>query len=89
MKWFWNWVRRHVERSENAIQKSTPVGRYSDYDHQGITMQITAAVGGRIVTVSRYDRSQDRHRHCTYVIPDSDDFDQTLVKIVTMENLKG
>lgn len=89
MKWFWNWVRRRMEQSDLAIQKSTPVGRYSDYEHQGITMQITAAVGGRIVSVSRYDRSQDRHRHCTYVIPDSDDFDQTLAKIVTMENLKG
>jgi hypothetical protein len=53
-----------------------------------ITFELTAAVGGRILNVRRYDDRKDRHDNQTYVIPTGEDVGARVAKIINLELLK-
>jgi hypothetical protein len=53
-----------------------------------ITFELTAAVGGRILNVRRYDERKDRHDTQTYVIPSGEDVGERVAKILNLELLK-
>ena len=53
-----------------------------------ITFELTAAVGGRILNVRRYDERKDRHDNQTYVIPSGEDVGARVAKILNLELLK-
>ena len=53
-----------------------------------ITFELTAAVGGRILNVRRYDDRKDRHDNQTYVIPSGEDVGSRVAKIINLELLK-
>lgn len=53
-----------------------------------ISFELTAAVGGRILNVRRYDDRKDRHDTQTYVIPSGEDVGQRVAKILNLELLK-
>lgn len=53
-----------------------------------ITFELTAAVGGRILNVRRYDERKDRHDNQTYVIPTGEDVGSRVAKILNLELIK-
>jgi hypothetical protein len=53
-----------------------------------ITFELTAAVGGRILNVRRYDERKDRHDNQTYVIPSGEDVGARVAKILNLELIK-
>lgn len=53
-----------------------------------ISFELSAAVGGRILNVRRYDERKDRHDSQTYVIPSGEDVGERVAKIINLELLK-
>lgn len=53
-----------------------------------ISFELTAAVGGRILNVRRYDERKDRNDATTYVIPTGEDVGSRVAKIINLELLK-
>lgn len=53
-----------------------------------ISFELTAAVGGRILNVRRYDDRKDRNDTQTYVIPSGEDVGARVAKILNLELLK-
>lgn len=71
-------------RSKNAL-----VSR-SDIDSEdGLSITVRSAIGGRIVTFRHYDRKTDRSNHKLYIVPDDQDFERELGKMITLESMRG
>lgn len=56
--------------------------------NDGINITLRYAVGGRIVTFRTYDNKLDRDNYKLYVIPEDQDFEVELGKIITMESMR-
>ncbi len=54
-----------------------------------IRFELSSAVGGKILTVRRYDDRKDRHDQQTYVIPTGEDLGERVAKIINLEQYKG
>jgi hypothetical protein len=67
---------------------STIGGRASVDSEPILQFKIYAAVGGKIVEFSRYDRKLDRHDHNIYIIGKDEDFGTKIAKIAMLECLK-
>lgn len=59
-----------------------------DLPEGGLNIQVKSAIGGKIVIFRSYDERTDRNSYSTYLIPDTEQFEQSLGKIITMETLK-
>lgn len=55
---------------------------------ESIRFELNSAIGGRILTVRRYDPKADRHEQLTYVIPTGEDLGQRVAKIINLEIIK-
>lgn len=55
----------------------------------GLNIRVHAAMGGKIISFSRYDRKSDRNNNSVYVIPDDHDFERELGKLITLESMRG
>lgn len=55
----------------------------------GMTFYMYAAEGGTVIETSFYDSKKDQVDYRLYIIPDGDDFTQTLGQIVSMERIKS
>jgi hypothetical protein len=78
-------------RSSGAkIRRGLVSSRDSDIDlpDGGLNIQVKSAIGGKIVIFRTYDERADRNSYSTYLIPDSENFQDSLGKIITMESLK-
>jgi hypothetical protein len=64
------------------VERNSPEGQ------DRISFELTAAVGGRILNVRRYDDRKDRHDNQTYVIPSGEDVGARVAKIINLELLK-
>jgi hypothetical protein len=100
MKWFWRYVWRKMQLIGNETQEidcdlpisATKAGRLvaREHDwHENLNVMITNANGGKIVTFRRYDHKTDRHDNRIYVIPDDNDFNVELGKLITLESMRG
>jgi len=67
-----------VARSNNDI----------DLPEGGLNIQVKSAIGGKIIIFRSYDERTDRNSYSTYLIPDNENFQESLGKIITMESLK-
>ena len=69
---------------------NTISGAMSDMDlpEGGLNIQVKSAIGGKIVIFRSYDDRTDRNCYSTYLIPDTERFEESLGKIITMESLK-
>lgn len=54
-----------------------------------MNFSLYAAEGGTVIETSFYDSKTDRNDHRLYLIPDGDDFTNTLGQIVSMERMKS
>lgn len=100
MKIFKRWFARMCREAwENAREEadvpqtlaSTKSGRLVGRDHDwqdNLNIAITTATGGKIITFRRYDHKTDRSDNRVYVIPDDQDFNAELAKLITLESLR-
>ena len=77
-------------RSAAKIRRGLVSSRDCDIDlpDGGLNIQVKSAIGGKIVIFRTYDDRTDRNSYSTYLIPDSESFQDSLGKIITMESLK-
>lgn len=66
-----------------SVEKGAPEGEST------IRFELSSAVGGKILTVRRYDDRTDRHNQQTYVIPTGEDLGERVAKIINLEQYKG
>ena len=55
----------------------------------GLNITVRQAIGGRVVTFRHYDRKTDRNNNRIYIIPEDQDFERELGKMITLETLRG
>lgn len=91
MKLLWRYVwNRMKEVGEDNTKDLRPVALSAKESWEdGINITVTAAVGGKIVSFRRYDNRTDRSVNTVYVIPDDEDFNVALGKLITLESLRG
>lgn len=82
-------------KEERQIKMSSTLGMGTAMVERGraegedrISFELTAAVGGRILNVRRYDERKDRNDATTYVIPTGEDVGSRVAKIINLELLK-
>jgi hypothetical protein len=89
-----NWVNsaHDVDKAE-AVYATQPSNRLisrSDIDSEdGLSITVRSAVGGRIVTFRHYDRKTDRTNHRLYIVPEDQDFERELGRMITLESMRG
>ena len=98
MKFVWRYIWRKMrdignERDEEMVAVPSPirgatVSSDSDWG-DGLNINVHAAHGGKIVTFRRYDRKSDRSNNNVYIIPDDQDFERELGKLITLESMRG
>lgn len=92
----WSEPQPHVRSKRATLTRSTAtrnVIRGLDVDsidlpEGGLNIQVKSAIGGKIVIFRTYDERNDRNCYSTYLIPDSEIFQESLGKIITLESLK-
>lgn len=97
MKWLKqklrDWLNQDDTYGSNEAYASTKPARLvsrSDIDsEEGLSITVRSAIGGRIVTFRHYDRKTDRSNHKLYIVPDDQDFERELGKMITMESMRG
>lgn len=97
MKWFRQWMWRAVQRAgeENSGDSDIRPARLlatrdvDDFDSErSLNIRIHRANGGTIVAFRQYDSKTDRNIHRVYVIPEDQDFEKSLGKIITIEQMR-
>jgi hypothetical protein len=87
-----DWVNSAQDEKE-TIYATSPSNRLvarSDIDSEdGLSITVRSAIGGRIVTFRHYDRKTDRSNHRLYIIPEDQDFERELGKMITLESMRG
>ena len=99
MKFIWRYVWRKMKDIGNEpdcdsdVPTTLAAGKVRARDHfesdEGLNIQVHNANGGRIVSFNHYDRKTDRSYRKIYVIPDGQDFERELGKLITMESMRG
>ena len=88
-----NWINSAEDAPEQVYATNKSSNRLisrSDVDSEdGLNITVRSAIGGRIVTFRHYDRKTDRHNHKLYIVPDDQDFERELGKMITMESMRG
>lgn len=93
MKWLKRKIRRWLDSDDHETMVSSKsvasLRRSNDIDSDdGINMTVRYAIGGRIVSFRTYDNKSDRHNYKLYVIPEDQDFERELGKIITLESMR-
>lgn len=87
-----DWVNSAQDEKE-TIYATSPSNRLvarSDIDSEdGLSITVRSAVGGRIVTFRHYDRKTDRSYHKLYIVPEDQDFERELGRMITLESMRG
>jgi hypothetical protein len=78
-----DWLFR--EDDELAVPRLTSS---SEYDDDGLTIQVRSAIGGRIVSFRHYDNKLDRRYNKTYIVPEDQDFERELGRMITLESMR-
>ena len=78
-------------RANIAIGSKYSAVSVSEDSHwgDGLNIRVHPAMGGKIVSFTRYDRKSDRNNNSVYVIPEDHDFERELGKLITLESMRG
>jgi hypothetical protein len=57
-------------------------------DDAGLNIHVRPAIGGRVVSFRHYDRKTDRNYSKVYVVPEDQDFERELSRMITLESLR-
>jgi hypothetical protein len=94
MKFVWRWIRNRIRNCDDEdvpmlASSVTKVSRTADIEtERGLSIQVHAAIGGRIVSFRHYDHKTDRHFNKTYIVPEDQDFERELGKMITLESMR-
>ena len=94
------WDNRHKYESNYINLKEAKMGTISIGGLQAvekgpvegedtIRFELSSAIGGKILTVRRYDRKRDTHEQKTYVIPTTESLGERIAKIINLEQYSG
>lgn len=94
MRWFNRWLARRVEaamndRKEVVLRSSSDIPEPRELQSSGIIFHLYPAAGGTVIETRQYDRKHDRNELHLYIIPEGDDFTNSLAEIVSMERIKS
>lgn len=97
MKWLKrrlrNWFNQEEDAPDELYVAAKSANRLisrSDIDsEEGLSITVRSAIGGRIVTFRHYDRKTDRSNHRLYIVPEDQDFERELGKMITLESMRG
>ena len=91
-RWWDSMIRASWERARDQPDVERParlVAKSSGFDSDnGVNIQVHQAIGGRIVNFRHYDHRTDRSTNRTYVIPEDQDFERELGKLITLESMR-
>lgn len=101
MSWYDKFILKQAERvfarkqqvEEMATQKvyagaSLSIDKGAPEGEDTVRFELSTAIGGKILTVRRYDRRTDRNDTTTYVIPNGENLSERMVKILDLEMFK-
>jgi hypothetical protein len=89
-----DWINSaHDIDAPEQVYATSPSNRLisrSDIDSEdGLSITVRSAIGGRIVTFRHYDRKTDRTNHRLYIVPEDQDFERELGRMITLESMRG
>jgi len=93
MNWFKRmivrWVRDDWENSQSLseVEPSRDYVTRERHSDERITLRLEKAIGGHIVTVSKYNGKVDRHRENTYLVRDDDNLEEALTAVFIQEKI--
>jgi len=90
-KWFAKKIRNAIreidyENEVELVPSRDAISRERSSDER-ITLRLEKAIGGHIVTVSKYNGKIDRHRENTYLVRDDDNLEEALTAVFIQEKL--
>jgi len=93
MKWIKRYLRNWLlnEEPELEAKLSRGIGAVSAVgtdDDEGLNIHVRSAIGGRIVRFRHYDRRADRNYHKVYIVPEDQDFERELGRMITLESMR-
>lgn len=90
-KWFAKKIRNAIREmdyeSEVELAPSRDVITRERCSDERITLRLEKAIGGHIVTVSKYNGKIDRHRENTYLVRDDDNLEEALTAVFIQEKI--
>ena len=93
MNWFKRkfaqWCREAWENSQSLseVEPSRDYVTRERHSDERITLRLEKAIGGHIVTVSKYNGKVDRHRENTYLVRDDDNLEEALTAVFIQEKI--
>ena len=94
MKWIKrhlrNWLLNEEQDLESRLSRgiSTVTAREHDDESEGLNIHVRSAIGGRIVRFRYYDSRADRNYHKVYIVPEDQDFERELGRMITLESMR-
>ena len=91
-KWFAKKIRNAIREMDSEYEaelvpsRDNTIGRDRSSDER-ITLRLEKAIGGHIVTVSKYNGKIDRHRENTYLVRDDDNLEEALTAVFIQEKI--
>ena len=90
-KWFAKKIRNAIREMdyENEVEVAPSrdtITRERSSDER-ITLRLEKAIGGHIVTVSKYNGKIDRHRENTYLVREDDNLEEALTAVFIQEKI--
>jgi hypothetical protein len=91
------WIKRHLrnwllnEEQDLESKLSRGIGAVTAVEtdeDEGLSIHVRSAIGGRIVRFRHYDRRADRNYHKVYIVPEDQDFERELGRMITLESMR-
>jgi hypothetical protein len=81
-----SWLLDEANYRSEKLVNSTSVTAVED--DAGLNIHVRPAIGGRVVSFRHYDRKTDRNYSKVYVVPEDQDFERELSRMITLESLR-
>ena len=94
MKWIKqhlrNWLLNEAQDLPSTLSRGIGVvsAREQDDESEGLNIHVRSAIGGRIVRFRHYDSRADRNYHKVYIVPEDQDFERELGRMITLESMR-
>ena len=94
MKWIKrqlrNWLLNEEPELESKLSRGIGIvsAREQDDEAEGLNIHVRSAIGGRIVRFRHYDSRADCNYHKVYIIPEDQDFERELGRMITLESMR-
>lgn len=89
----WKWFAKKMRNAMRELERDYEVEPVRDvntrerHSDERITLRLEKAIGGHIVTVSKYNGKVDRHRENTYLVRDDDNLEEALTAVFIQEKI--